>query len=119
MSAMTAIRLIPLPIHAALELVAGLVLLSAPFALGLSPAAMVTGVVLGALVAGLALQSVDTPGGRPVSVSAHRAADLGLALGLAGAAVILAQEDSTAALLFGGAALTQLALNASTRYSQR
>ena len=116
---MTALRLIPLPIHAALELAAGIVLMTAPFALGLSPAALVTGVVLGALLAGLALQSVDTPNGRPVAVSAHYAADLGLALGLAGAAAILATEDGTAALLFGGAALTQLALNLSTRYSQR
>ena len=116
---MTAVRLIPLPIHVALELVAGLVLMSAPFALGLSAAAMVTGVVLGALVAGLALQSVDTPGGRPVPISAHRAADTGIALGLAGAAAILAAADTTAAILFGAAALAQLALNLSTRYSQR
>ena len=116
---MTALRLIPLPVHAAIELMVGLAIMTAPFALGLSAAAMVTGVVLGALVAGLALQSVDTPGGRTVPVSAHYAADLGIAIGLAGAAAILATEDTSAAALFGTAAIAQLALNLSTRYTQR
>jgi len=116
---MTAMRLIPLPIHSALELVTGLVLMTLPFALGLGAAAMVSGAVLGALIAGHALQPLDTPGRPPVPVSAHYAADLGLALGLGGAALILAAEDSTAAILFGAAAATQLVLNLATRYSQR
>ena len=116
--AMTALRLIPLPIHAALEMTAGLALMAAPFALGLSPAGMVAAVVLGALVVGLALQSVDA-GSRPLPVAAHYAADYGLALGLGAAAVLLATTDDAAALVFGAAALVQLTLNLVTRYSQR
>jgi hypothetical protein len=111
---MTALRLIPLPIHSALEMFIGLVLIGAPFALGLSTAALVAGVVVGALVAGLALQGME-----PTSVSAHHAADHGIAVGLAGAAILFAASDSTAAIIFGAAALAQLALNLTTRYTAR
>ena len=48
---MTALRIIPLPIHAALEMVAGLALGIAPFALGLSTAATFLGVIAGAVMA--------------------------------------------------------------------
>ena len=116
---MSALRLFSLPTHAVLELLGGLALMAAPFALGLSAAAMVTAVLLGALVAGLALQSLDIGYGRPVAISAHFAADYGIALGLAGAAVVLAGTDTAATLLFGAAAVMQLTLNLVTRYSQR
>lgn len=115
---MTALRLLPLQVHSAVEMLAGLLLMAAPFALGLSTAAMVSGVVIGALVVGTALQALDADG-RSFSVSAHWAADLGLALGLAGAAAVIATVDRSAALLFGGFALAQLLLNLTTRYSSR
>ena len=111
---MTALRLIPLPIHSALEMLVGLVLISTPFALGLSTPALVAGVLVGALVAGLALQGME-----PTSVSAHHAADHGIAAGLAGTAIIFAAVDATAAIIFGAAALAQLALNLTTRYTSR
>jgi hypothetical protein len=113
---MTALRLMPLPMHAALELLVGLALIAAPFALGLSTPALVAGAIVGALVAGLALQAVE-PGG--TSISAHHAADIGVALGLAGAALVFATVDGPAAVLFGAAALAQLALNLTTRYTTR
>ena len=115
---MTALRLIPLPIHSALELLVGLALMALPFALGLSGAAIAVGIVVGALVAGTALQSLDT-GGRPLPISAHLAADFGLGIGLAGAALVLLTTGAAASILFGAAAMAQLALTSVTRYSQR
>jgi uncharacterized cupin superfamily protein len=114
---MTALRHVPLPIHSALEMLIGLALIGAPFALGLTAPALIVGVVVGAILAGVALQAVDP--GRTTSVSAHHAADHGVALGLAGAAFVLATVDGTAAVLFGAAAAAQLALNLTTRYSAR
>lgn len=115
---MTAMRLIPLSMHAALELFVGLALMALPFVLGLSGAAIAIGIVVGALVAGTALQSLDT-GSRPLPVSAHLAADFGLGVGLAGAAIVLLTIDATASVVFGSAAVAQLALTSVTRYSQR
>ena len=113
---MTALRLLPLPMHSALEMLVGLMLIGAPFALGLSTPALVAGVVVGALVTGIALQAVG-PG--PFSISAHHAADHGIALGLTGAAIVFAPADTPAALMFGAAAVAQLALNLTTRYTMR
>ena len=83
---MTALRLIPLPIHSALEMLVGLALGAAPFALGLSTAAIFVGVIAGALIVGLALQGVDAT----VHIGAHHAADRGVALGLAAAGAVMA-----------------------------
>lgn len=113
---MTALRLLPLPIHSALEMLVGLVLIVAPFALGLSTPALVAGVFIGALVAGLGLQTMDPDS---TSVSAHHAADHGIALGLTGAAIVFTSVDPNAGILFGAAALAQLALNLTTRYTAR
>jgi hypothetical protein len=112
--AMTALRLIPLPIHSALEMLLGLALGVAPFALGLSTPAAFVGVVAAALVVGLALQAIDAD----LRVGAHLAADQGVALGLAASGAVLAVTgDGVAAALFAGAALTQLLLITSTRYT--
>jgi hypothetical protein len=112
------LRLVPLQIHSALELFVGLALMALPFVLGLSAAAMVTGVVVGALVVGTALQALDTDG-RPLPVSAHHAADFGLALGLLGAAIVMTTTDTGAALLFGAVGATLTLLASVTRYTQR
>ncbi|HEX8122562.1 MAG TPA: hypothetical protein VF549_14985 [Solirubrobacteraceae bacterium] len=117
---MTAMRLIPLPIHSALEMVAGLALGALPFALGLSTAAAFVGVIVGVLIVGLALQSLDTGDGSGLNLSAHLAADQGIALGLAAAgAVMAATGDGVAAALFAAAAVTQLLLILATRYTAR
>ena len=114
---MTALRLIPLPVHSVVEMLAGLALMVLPYALGMGPAALIVGPVIGALLMGLALQIVDVGG--TSSVSGHHAADFGIALGLAGASLVFAAVDGPAALLFGAAALAQLALNLTTRYTAR
>ena len=118
---MTTLRFIPLPIHSALELLVGLMLGTAPFALGMSTAATFVGVVAGVLVVGLALQSLDAgTGNDSINLGAHLAADQGITLGLAAAAAILAfAHDPRAAALFAAAAVAQLALILVTRYSAR
>jgi hypothetical protein len=117
--AMTAFRLIPLPLHGAIELLVGLGLMVAPFALGFEAAGMVSGLAVGALVVGLALGPADATSGR-FDVSAHFAYDLGLVLGLFGAGLALTLGgDPAAGVTFTVAAAIALALNATTRYSAR
>jgi hypothetical protein len=113
---MTALRPVSLPTHSALEMLVGLALIGAPFALGLSAPVLVAGVFVGAIMAGIALQSLDPD---HTSVRAHHAADHGIALGLAAGAVVLASVDALGAVLFGAAALVQLALTLTTRYTAR
>ena len=117
---MTALRIIPLPLHSALELLLGIGLGVAPFALGLSAAATIVGVVAGVLIVGLALQSLDTGVGVSAPIAAHLAGDQGVALGLAAAGGVMAfSGDEIAAALFAATALLQLVLISSTRYTAR
>ena len=119
---MTALRLISYPLHGALEMLLGFTVMAAPVALGLSPAAAISGVVIGAVLVGLSLSSTDTghSGRNGMTLSAHHAFDYGLVTGLLGAAAILGSTGDTVALLvFLGAAAIQLALNLTTRYSHR
>jgi hypothetical protein len=116
---MTAFRLMSLPTHGAAETLLGLVLMGAPFVLGFSTAAIATTLVIGALVVGLGLAAA-TAGLATLDISAHTAYDTGIVLGLVGAAVVVAAAgDGIAAVFLLGAALVQLALNATTRYSAR
>ena len=114
---MTALRLISLPTHAALEMLTGLVVMAAPFVLGFSPAGLVVSVMLGAVIFGLALTAIPREG-RHTPVSAHFAYDRGIALGLLGGALVLAiGGDAIAAAFLGGASIVQAVLNLSTRYT--
>ena len=116
---MTAFRLISLPAHGAFELLLGVVLMTAPFALGFSAAGTLVAVVVGALVVGLALSAAVADTGT-VDIAAHHAYDAGMAFGLLGGGVVLALGgDSRAALVLLLAAVAQLALNFTTRYSAR
>ena len=119
---MTALRLISLPVHGALEMLLGFFVMAAPFALDLSAPAAVMGVTVGTLLVGLALAAVDveTDGRRPLAIAAHHSFDYGLVTGMLGAAVILSVAgDRTAAALFAAGALAQLTLNMTTKYSHR
>lgn len=112
---MTTFRLISLSTHGAVELLLGLAVMVAPFALGLSSAALVLGVLAGALLSGVALGTVDPSRG---SISAHHANDVGLSIGLIVAGVALGLAgDPRAAIVFAGAALLHTALVLTTRYS--
>lgn len=121
-SVMTTLRLISLPVHGALEMLVGFFLMAAPLALGLSTAAAVSGVVVGAIIVGLALSSTgaEAEGRHTITVATLHAFDYGLVTGLLGAAVILGLAgDRFAAGLFAATALAQFALNVTTRYSRR
>jgi hypothetical protein len=117
----TVARLIPLPIHSALELVVGLFTMAAPFLLGFGPAAAVVAVSIGAVIAGIALAgTTNERGASSLSVATHHAFDYGVALGLAGAAVVVGLAgDAVASLTLAIIAASQLALNLTTRYSLR
>ena len=114
---MTAFRLISLPAHGALELMVGLALMASPFVLGFSPAATIVVVLVGAVVAGLALGAAASDTGA-IDIGAHYTSDLALAVGMLGAGVVFAAAGdgpAGSALLLAGCAL--LALNVTTRYS--
>lgn len=111
---MTAFRLISLPLHGALEFVAGLALALTPFALGAGPAGVVAAVAAGALMIGMALSKATDS----VPVGAQYGYDWGLTSGLVGGAAVLGIAGQPVAMLvFAVAALVQLTLNLVTRYS--
>jgi hypothetical protein len=114
---MTAFRLISLPAHGALEMVAGLFTMVAPFLFGFTPAGTVAAVVIGALIVGLSLAAATTDQGS-LPISAHFAFDRGIVIGLVGAgAVISLAGDAGAALFFALTGAALLALSLTTRYS--
>ncbi|HEX4805895.1 MAG TPA: hypothetical protein VFU94_08340 [Conexibacter sp.] len=114
---MTALRpTISLPTHAAVELLAGVLALAAPFALGFGLAGAVVSILVGVCAVGLALDAAE----RPTRVSAHQAFDYGIAFAAVLVAVPLALVgDAAAALFLGAAGLALLALDLATRYSAR
>ena len=61
------------PAHGALEMLAGLGLMAAPFALGFGPAGLVVTVLLGALLFGMALSATDERSGRKAERTPWRA----------------------------------------------
>ncbi|HEY3019275.1 MAG TPA: hypothetical protein VGJ32_03740 [Solirubrobacteraceae bacterium] len=92
-------------------------LLASPFVLGFGAAGTLIAVVVGALTVGLALGAAlaDT---EAIDIAAHYAFDVAIAIALVGAAVVLAVTRETAAAgVFVGAALAELALTVTTRYS--
>jgi hypothetical protein len=99
---------------------AGIGLLVAPLLLELATAALVTGIVLGALVIELGLAGTDSQGRGTLPVSAQAVYDRGLALGLLLVALIfgLAGEPE-ASPVFALAGLVALVVTSITRYSAR
>jgi hypothetical protein len=114
---MTAFRLISFGAHGALELVIGLALIVAPFALAFGPGATVAGVSIGALIVGLAFGAATLELDRG-SIGGHHAYDWGAVAGIAVAAAGLAAVgESAAAITFAIAAVAMTALALTTRYS--
>ncbi len=118
---MTAIRLVPFPVHVALRLMTALATLVAPFAIGFSPAGTVIAVGVGAIVAGATLRGIPNERGQiPYAISDIHAFEWGAILGLFGAAIVLGiSGDSAALLTLGAIAALQTAGNLTTRYSMR
>jgi hypothetical protein len=105
-------RRLSLTEHGAVELLAGLALIAAPFAFGFGPAGLVASMAAGAVVAGLGLSDGMT-------ISAHMAADTAVAFGLLGVAVAVGSGDSVAGGVLACAAALELALTVCTRWTRR
>lgn len=106
---------ISLPTHAVIELLGGLALLVAPFALGFGPAGTVVAVTAGVLLVGLALAGSDS-----LPLRAHHAFDLALSAALAaGCAGLAILGDVPATVTLAGLAALQLTLASATRWSRR
>jgi len=121
---MTLARLIPLPIHAALEVALAPIVIAAPFALGLDPAAYVVALVIGVLLMGTGLATTTALSGRAapqgLRVSAHVDVDLGIALASAVSALAFAiAGDFVAGGFFASIAIALGLLAVTTRYSAR
>ena len=121
---MTLARLIPLPIHAALEVALAAVLVTVPFALGFEASALLVALLIGVLMMGTGLAAAAQISGRggpgALRVSAHVDVDLGLALASAFAALVFAIGGEVgAAGLFVTVAAAQGLLAVTTRYSAR
>lgn len=118
---MTAIRLIPLPIHSALRMATGLLTMLVPFLAGFGAPAMVMSVLVGALVTGVALCGVVEEDGRTaLPVSTLHTLDYGLVLGLFGVAAVVAIDgDATAGGILLAIAVVQFVGNLLTKYSLR
>ena len=105
-------------LRSALLMVAGSALIAVPFLMGLGPAPLVTGVLVGTLAIALGLAGTE-PGARgTLPLSAQAVYDRGLALGLvlSGLAFGAAGQPGAMALLgFTGAAA--LLVTSLTRYS--
>lgn len=119
--ALTALRLIPLPVHAALRMMTGLLTMAAPFLVGFGTTATLLAIVIGAVVVGVALTATpDERGQLPLPVDAVHAADWMTVFALLGAAIVVAADgDSRAGGVLVAIALLQLAGNLTTRYSLR
>lgn len=105
-------------LRSGLLVVSGSALIAVPFLLGLDPAPLVTGVVVGSIAIALGVAGTEpgTRGSLPVSTQAIY--DRGLALGLILSAGLFALFGELAAMaLFLAAGLAALVMTAVTRYS--
>jgi hypothetical protein len=115
---MTGSHVIQHALRGALLVVAGSALIAVPFLLGLDAAALVTGVIVGALAIALGLAGTE-PGSRgSLPLSTQAVYDRGLAVGLILSGGLFALYSEWEAMaLFAGAGLAALIMTAVTRYS--
>jgi hypothetical protein len=98
----------------------GFGLLAVPFALGLGEAALVTGVLVGAVCVSLALAGTDTEGRGTIPLAAHAVYDRAIGVGLIVSAAIFAiAGEPGAAMVFGALGLIALLVTSITSYSAR
>jgi len=110
-------RTIPYAVHAAIETIAAPAIMAAPLLLGFGEATAVAGIVIGALLLGLAVQAASPR--RTVPVSAHAGLDYTLAAGaaIAGLAIGIATGEWAQGIFLVGVGAAQVALTALTRFS--
>jgi hypothetical protein len=117
---MTVSRLISPAFRSGLLTAGGTGLIVAPLFLGLAPAAIVTGMVVGAVAVALALAGTDADSRGSLPLSAQAVYDRGLALGLMVTALIFGLVgELAAALVFAVTGLCALVVTSITRYSAR
>ena len=122
---MTVARLISPTARAAVMVVAGTVLLLVPLAGGLrlipgiTPAAGVTGAVVGAIALAVGIAGTDTGGRGTLPLSVQEDFDRGLSVGLLlTAAAFAIAGQPVAAALFGAIGLVTLLVTSFTRYAE-
>jgi len=115
---MTLGRLISIDTRAGILVMVGTLLLTAPFALGLSAAAIAAGVAIGVVTTGLGLAGTAFNGRGTVPVAAHQAYDQGLAIGLLlSSGVFALAGEPAAAALFAAIGMFQAIIGGLTRYT--
>jgi hypothetical protein len=106
------LRRLSLPEHSAVELLAGLALIAAPFALGFGPGGLIGCMAAGVLLVGLGV-------GEGLAIATHMTADTLLAGGLIGAGLVLAASgERMAGGLLAAVAAGELALGLGTRWTR-
>lgn len=104
-------------LHAALELALAAALIGVPYAVGLAPGAIIVGIGIGVLLAGLAISGSDPAGRGGLPLSAHVAYDWAMGTALLCAGVVLGLAvGPTAFIFFLAAGLAEFALTGSTSY---
>ena len=117
---MTVVRLISPTARAGLLIAAGVGLITAPTLLGSGSAALITGLVVGALAIELGVAGTASEGRGTLPISAHAVYDRALAFGLFVAAAIFGLTGETnAAPVFAAAGALTLVVTSITRYSAR
>jgi len=121
---MTLARLVPLPIHAALEVALAPIVIAAPFALGLDAGAYVVALIIGVLLMGTGLATITLLSGRDAPQGLRVSAQFDVALGIALAAAVSAlafavMGEMLAGAVFATFAIAQGLLAVTTRYSAR
>jgi hypothetical protein len=114
--AMTVFRAISLSAHGPIEIVLGFATMVAPFLLGFTTAGAIASVLIGLLLVGAALSTIDA---RSMNVAAHYAWDQAAAIAMLGAALALGVlgGDRHATAYLAAMAVVQLGLNFGTRYT--
>ena len=103
--------------HAAIETLAGPAIMAAPLLLGFGQTAAVFAFAIGALLLGLAVQTVGPR--RTIPLSAHAGFDylLAAAAAIGGLVIGLATGEWGSAIFLVGVGVAQVVLTASTRFS--
>jgi hypothetical protein len=111
---MRAFRRITLPVHALIELIAGLALVVASLAFDMGATGTVLTFAAGVTLAGIGFGAVDS-----LSLAAHQSLDRLLAIALAAAAIAAATTgNALAAVVLLSGAILQLVLTGTTRWTR-
>ena len=110
-------RYVPLSLHGGIETIAAPLIMVGPLLLGLDQAAVVAGLLLGALLLGLSLSLFSER--RVVPLTTHAEFDYMLAIAavVLGVGIGLGTGDVAATVFLVGVGVAQTALTASTRFS--